>query len=66
TTVEEYLQYITQFSEGNVIYTQIEDPTDPAKEVWVLQYWDNTANEYKTINLTDLVASVETKTNIFR
>ncbi|MDM1084907.1 hypothetical protein [Myroides odoratimimus] len=66
TTVEEYLQYITQFSEGNVIYTQIEDPKDPSKKVWVLQYWDNTANEYKTINLTDLVASVETKTNILR
>ncbi|SER33957.1 hypothetical protein [Myroides profundi] len=66
TSVEEYLQYITQFSEGNVIYTQIEDPKDPSKKVWVLQYWDNTANEYKTINLTDLVASVETKTNILR
>ncbi|MEC4053105.1 hypothetical protein VSP10_09890 [Myroides odoratimimus] len=64
TSVEEYLQYITQFSEGNVIYKNIS--TDPAKEEWVLQYWDNTANEYKTINLTDLVASVETKTNILR
>ncbi|MEK6493876.1 hypothetical protein [Myroides odoratimimus] len=64
TSVEEYLQYITQFSEGNVIYKNIS--TDPTKEEWVLQYWDNTANQYKTINLTDLVASVETKTNILR
>ncbi|GAQ15908.1 hypothetical protein MODO_3613 [Myroides odoratimimus] len=64
TSVEEYLQYITQFSEGNVIYKNIS--TDSTKPNWVLQYWDNTANEYKTINLTDLVASVETKTNILR
>ncbi|EPH14092.1 hypothetical protein HMPREF9713_00292 [Myroides odoratimimus CCUG 12700] len=64
TSVEEYLQYITQFSEGNVIYKNIS--TDSTKPNWVLQYWDNTVNEYKTINLTDLVASVETKTNILR
>lgn len=64
TSVEEYLQYITQFSEGNVIYKNIS--TDPANPNWVLQYWDNNAKEYKTINLTDLVASVETKTNILR
>lgn len=62
TTVEEYLQYITQFSEGNVIYKNIS--TDPKKEEWVLQYWDG--SKYETINLTDLVASVETKTNILR
>ncbi|WP_121965273.1 hypothetical protein [Myroides sp. N17-2] len=64
TSVEEYLQYITQFSEGNVIYKNIS--TDPAKPNWVLQYWDNAKGEYVTINLTDLVASVETKTNILR
>ncbi|MEC4113437.1 hypothetical protein VSO92_04865 [Myroides pelagicus] len=63
-SVEEYLQYITQFSEGNVIYKNIS--TAPNKEEWVLQYWDNTKNEYRTINLTDLVAAVETKTNILR
>ncbi|MFD0701190.1 hypothetical protein [Myroides pelagicus] len=63
-SVEEYLQYITQFSEGNVIYKNIS--TDPNKEEWVLQYWDNTVNDYKTINLTDLVAAVETKTSILR
>lgn len=62
STVEEYLQYITQFSEGNVIYKNIS--TDPKKEEWVLQYWDG--SKYETINLTDLVASVETKTNILR
>lgn len=62
TSVEEYLQYITQFSEGNVIYKNIS--TDPKKEEWVLQYWDG--SKYETINLTDLVASVETKTNILR
>ncbi|MDM1346627.1 hypothetical protein HX017_06940 [Myroides marinus] len=63
-SVEEYLQYITQFSEGNVIYTEIEDPKDASKKIWVLQYWDG--SKYETINLTDLVASVETKTNILR
>ncbi|UVD79288.1 hypothetical protein NWE55_14310 [Myroides albus] len=63
-SVEEYLQYITQFSEGNVIYKNIS--TDPNKPNWVLQYWDETKGEYTTINLTDLVASVETKTNILR
>ncbi|MDM1449768.1 hypothetical protein [Myroides odoratimimus] len=63
-TVEEYLQYITQFSEGNVIYKNIS--TDSTKEEWVLQYWDNANGKYVTINLTDLVASVETKTNILR
>lgn len=62
TTVEEYLQYITQFSEGNVIYKNIS--TDVAKPNWVLQYWDG--SKYETINLTELVASVETKTNIKR
>ena len=64
TSVEEYLQYITQFSEGNVIYKNIS--TDSTKEEWVLQYWDNANGKYVTINLTDLVASVETKTNILR
>ncbi|WP_410878045.1 hypothetical protein [Myroides sp. DW712] len=64
TTVEEYLQYITQFSEGNVIYTQIEDPNNAGQKIWVLQYWNGT--EYKTINLRDLVAETETKTQIKR
>lgn len=64
TTVEEYLQYITQFSEGNVIYTQIEDPNDANKKIWAFQYYDATTKEYKTINLNDLVKGAETKTFI--
>lgn len=63
-SVEEYLQYITQFSEGNVIYTQIDDPANAGQKMWVFQYWDGT--EYKTINLRDLVAATETKTQIKR
>ncbi|MCC9044529.1 hypothetical protein LNQ81_17815 [Myroides sp. M-43] len=64
TSVEEYLQYITQFSEGNVIYKNIS--TDPAKQEWVFQYFDKTKGEYVTIKLEDLVAGFETKTNILR
>ncbi|WP_158211273.1 hypothetical protein [Myroides phaeus] len=64
TTVEEYLQYITQFSEGNVIYTQIEDPNDANKKIWAFQYYDATTKAYKTINLNELVAAAETKTSI--
>ncbi len=63
TTIEEYIQYISQFSKGNVIYTQIQDPafpTDPAKKIWVFQYWDEA--KYETINLKDF----ETKTQILR
>ncbi|MEK6452270.1 MULTISPECIES: hypothetical protein [unclassified Myroides] len=64
TTVEEYLQYITQFSEGNVIYTQIEDPNDANKKIWAFQYYDAATKAYKTINLNDLVKGAETKTFI--
>lgn len=63
-TVEEYLQYISQSAEGNVIYKNIS--TDPAKEEWVFQYYDKTTGEYVTIKLEDLVAGFETKTNIVR
>ncbi len=66
TTVEEYLQYITQFSNGNVIYTQIDDPANAGQKIWVFQYWDEATNSYETINLRDLVAATETKTQIKR
>ena len=66
TTVEEYLQYITQFSNGNVIYTEIADPTDATKTIWTFQYWDESTSSYKTIDLKDLVQGVETKTQIKR
>ena len=63
-SVEEYLQYITQFSEGNVIYTEIEDPTDASKKIWVFQYWDGT--QYQTISIQDIVRGTETPTQIRR
>lgn len=68
TTVEEYLQYITQFSEGNVIYKEIDkDPSDSTQgKIWVFQYYDKVTKEYTTINLNDLVAAAETKTSITR
>ncbi len=61
-TVEEYLQYITQFSNGNVIYTQIDDPVNAGQKIWVFQYWDEASESYITIKLKDLVAGFETKT----
>ncbi|WP_413511170.1 hypothetical protein [Myroides odoratus] len=64
TTVEEYLQYITQFSNGNVIYTEIEDPNDASQKIWVFQYWDEVTNTYKTIEISDLVAAAETNTTV--
>ncbi|MGG5598771.1 hypothetical protein ACPDHJ_03080 [Myroides sp. C8-3] len=66
TTVEEYLQYITQFSNGNVIYSEIADPANAGQTMWVFQYWDEATNSYETINLRDLVAATETKTQIKR
>ncbi|MDM1054491.1 hypothetical protein HX004_01635 [Myroides sp. 1354] len=66
TTVEAYLQYISQFSNGNVIYTQIDDPANAGQKIWVFQYWDEATNSYETINLRDLVAGAETKTQIKR
>lgn len=69
TTVEEYLQYITQFSNGNVIYTEItvgqDDNGDDIKK-WVFQYWDEAKEEYVTINLDELVKGSETETNLKR
>ncbi|MDM1406191.1 hypothetical protein [Myroides sp. DF42-4-2] len=66
TTVEEYLQYISQYSNGNVIYTEIADPANAGQTMWVFQYWDEATNSYETINLRDLVAATETKTQIKR
>ncbi|MDR0228542.1 MAG: hypothetical protein LBI72_05700 [Flavobacteriaceae bacterium] len=60
TTVEQYLQYISQSADGNVIYKNIS--TDPAKPNWVFQYYDKAKGEYVTISLRDLVAGTETKT----
>ena len=66
TTVEEYIQYISQYSNGNVIYTQIADPDNAGQTIWVFQYWDEASNSYKTIDIKDLVAQTETKTQIKR
>ncbi|MBB1149044.1 hypothetical protein H4K35_02690 [Myroides sp. NP-2] len=64
TTVEEYLQYVTQYSNGNVIYTEIEDPNDATKTIWAFQYWDEASNTYKIIDIQGLVESAETNTTI--
>ncbi|WP_158961808.1 hypothetical protein [Myroides fluvii] len=64
TTVEEYLQYVTQFSNGNVIYREIDDPANAGQKIWVFQYWDEATNTYKTINIKDLVEAAETNTTI--
>ncbi len=72
TTGVEYLQYITQLYEGNVIYKGIEvdkDPNDPTQgkeTIWEFQYYDKGLGVYKTINLNELVAAAETKTSITR
>lgn len=63
TTVEQYLQYISQSAEGNVIYKNIGDDTNPN---WVFQYYDKSTGDYVTIKLDELVAGFETKTNILR
>lgn len=60
-TVEEYIQYISSLSEGNVIYTNIGDVSTPN---WVFQYWDGT--QYQTISISDLVTAAETKTTLER
>ena len=61
TKVVEYLQYKTQFSEGNVIFKNLGDTTTPNR---VFQYWDGTS--YETIDLDDLVKGTETRTQIKR
>ena len=66
TTVEEYLQYISQYSDGNVVYREIDDPANAGQKIWVFQYWDEASNSYKTIDIKDLVAQTETKTQIKR
>ncbi|QQU03239.1 hypothetical protein [Myroides odoratus] len=66
TTVEEYLQYISQYSDGNVVYREIDDPANAGQKIWVFQYWDEASESYKTIDIKDLVAQTETKTQIKR
>ncbi|EKB07347.1 hypothetical protein HMPREF9716_01797, partial [Myroides odoratus CIP 103059] len=65
-TVEEYLQYISQYSDGNVVYREIDDPANAGQKIWVFQYWDEASESYKTIDIKDLVAQTETKTQIKR
>ncbi|WP_010249475.1 hypothetical protein [Myroides injenensis] len=65
-TVEELIQNISKNVQGNVIYTEVKDPSDPTKTVWQLQYFDKSTNTYKKVDLNHLVAEVETKTNILR
>lgn len=57
STVAEYLQYISQFSEGNVIYTNIGTADAPKMG---FQYYDGT--NYTTIDLSNF----EKETNIKR
>lgn len=64
-TIENIIKNISSQVEGNVIYVNDKDENDPnAPDNWVFQYFDGT--EYVTINLGDLVADLETKTNITR
>lgn len=60
-TVEEYIQHLSSTVDGNVIYKNIGDTTNPN---FVFQYWNGTA--YETIELADLVAEHETETFIMR
>lgn len=60
-TVEEIVKLIASEVEGNVIYKNIGTDTDAN---WVFQYYNGT--EYVTVNLDDLIAGLETKTQIKR
>lgn len=61
TTIQEIIQQIASEAEGNVIYTNLGDSTNPN---WVFQYWNGT--QYQTISLNDIVAAAESKTSIVR
>src|SRR5690606_23707914 len=54
-TIEQIIQEIASQVEGNVIYTEVDGEM-------VFQYWDGA--QYQTIDLSELVAAAETKTNI--
>ena len=60
-TIEEIINEIAGKIDGNVIYKNIGTVAAPN---WVFQYWDGTT--YQTINLGDIVAELETKTQIKR
>lgn len=61
-TIEKIINEIAGKIDGNVIYKNIAAAGDPAN--FVFQYWDGTT--YQTIELGDLVATLETKTQIKR
>ena len=61
TTIQEIIQQLASEAEGNVIYTNLGDSTNPN---WVFQYWNGT--QYLTISLNDIVAAAESKTSIVR
>ncbi|WP_150452046.1 hypothetical protein [Arenibacter lacus] len=66
-TIEEVIQTISSETDGNVIYVNDKDSTDPnAGDEWVFKYYDTTTSQYVTINLGDLVTNNETKTKISR
>ena len=48
------------------MYREIDDPANAGQKIWVFQYWDEASNSYKTIDIKDLVAQTETKTQIKR
>lgn len=58
-TIEQIIQEIASQVDGNVIYKNLGDTTNPD---WVFQYWDGT--QYQTIILGDLVTDAESKTTI--
>ncbi len=58
-TIKEIIEDIASKVEGNVVYKNLGDTTNPD---WAFQYWDGT--QYQTINLGDLVTDAESKTTI--
>lgn len=54
-TIEQIIEEIASQVDGNVIYTEVGGDM-------VFQYWDGTG--YQTIDLTEVIAAVETKTSI--
>lgn len=59
-TIEELIKNISKDVEGNVVYEQNDNSE------WVFKYYNSITGEYEEINLTELVANVETKTKITR
>lgn len=62
-TVEEIIKLIASEVDGNVIYKNIGDETNPN---WVFQYYNVDTEEYDDISFDDLVKANETRTSLAR